>query len=145
MNLTLYFRLIVSILFQPRSWKSFNNEPMSYDNTFFFCPKVVAKDGFAVSLQIHNGSYCQSENGYRTFGLTWKEVEFGFPTMNAELMFQYSEMWSDAEDKDTFDVTNTVGKIPIEVIEEVFTKHGGIDWEQTLSEDKMKEFLHLGN
>jgi hypothetical protein len=122
-----------------KTCKSFNDEQFSYDNVYFYCPRVVAKDGFAISLQINNGNYCSSENGYRIFGYTWERVEFGFPSMNEELMFQYSESY--CPDSINFDVTNTVGSILVEVLETVFTKHGGIDWEATISIEAMKRLV----
>lgn len=150
MNLTLFFRLILTSIFQTSvisGKKTIFNEPMSYDTQYFYCPHVVAKDGFSVSLQIHHGNYCSSENSYRAFGHTMEDVEFGFPSMNEELMFEYSEMYGNTEyqyeddgtviehpfDISTFDITGTVGKIPVSVLEKVFEKHGGIDWEKTIS------------
>jgi hypothetical protein len=126
---------------------------MGYDNTLFYCPKVVAKDGFTVSLQVHNGNYCSSNNGYRTLGDTIKTVEFGFPSFNEPLMFKYAETYSEYAysdeddnsipcDLSNFDITNTVGNIPIEVMEEVFTKHGGIDWEATISATQFNKFIN---
>jgi len=136
MNLTLFFRLILMSIFQGSSTllKSYNGKTLSYDNYYFFCPCIYTMDGFSVSLQINNGNYCESNNGYRTLGDTMISVEFGFPSENEPLMFEYSEMWDDADELQTaFNVTNTVGRIPISVMEEVFTKHGGIDWEKTIS------------
>jgi hypothetical protein len=139
MNLTLFFRLILMSIFQLRGMSSlYKDEPMSYDNQYFYCPSVYANDGFHVSLQINNGNYCESINGYRTLGHTMLTVEFGFPSMNEELMFQYSEMWNT---NDNFNVTNTVGRIPISILEEVFEKHGGIDWEKTISIDAFNKFI----
>jgi hypothetical protein len=148
MNLTLFFRLILMSIFQSMicyDKKDHRGNKMSYDGQLFYCPKVYAKDGFNVSLQIHNGNYCSSNEGYRSFGHTMKEVEFGFPSMNEEMMLEYSEGWGyggyddDSNelpfDKSKFDVTGTVGRIPISVMEEVFVKHGGIDWEATISID----------
>ena len=147
MNLTLFFRLIIMSIFQPivtyNKKSDFRNEKMSYDNQLFYCPRVYAIDGFNVSLQIHNGNYCSSNNGYRTLGDTMLEVEFGFPSVNEPLMFEYSELYYNATtddegnespfDASTFDVTSTVGRIPVSVMEEVFAKHGGIDWDKTIS------------
>lgn len=137
MNLTLFFRLITMSIFQ--SMIKHYSKDINYDKCLFFCPKIVANDGFSVSLQIHNGNYCSSNNGYRELGHTMEEVEFGFPSMNEELMFQYSEMWSDNEND--FDVTNTVGRIPISIMEEVFAKHGGIDWDKTISIEQFNNFI----
>jgi hypothetical protein len=137
MNLTLFFRLIVMSIFSARGGSNYSKS--DYDHTFFFCPEVWAKDGFHVSLQIHNGNYCSSENGYRTLGHTMQDVEFGFPSENESMMFKYSEMWNN--DVINFDVTNTVGKIPVSIIEEVFIKHEGIDWEKTISIDTFIRFF----
>jgi len=126
---------------------------MNYDNQYFFCPKIHCKDGFNVSLQINNGNYCESENGYRAFGVDWKYLEFGFPSQNDKAMWEYSEMygslnWDDEDneipfnEKD-FDVTNTVGRIPIEVMQKVCDSHGGIDWDKTLSIEAAKQFLKI--
>jgi len=104
---------------------------MSYDNQLFFCPRVFAKDGFNVSLQIHNGNYCSSENGYRKMGHTMQEVEFGFPSENEILLHPYAECFS--ENDIDFDCMGGVGSIPISALETIFEKHGGIDWEKTIS------------
>lgn len=152
MNLTLYFRLILSTLFQSQvtydKKSPFTERAMSYDNQLFYCPRVWAKDGFNVSLQIHHSNYCSSENGYREFGHTMEEVEFGFPSENEPLMFEYAEMYGYNKpqfddngerledipfDINTFNITDTVGRIPVSVMEEVFQKHGGVDWEKTIS------------
>jgi hypothetical protein len=47
-------------------------------------------------------------------------------------MMEYSEGY-EYGDKDNFNVTDTVGRISTSVMEEVFTKHGGIDWEKSCS------------
>lgn len=126
MTLTLYFRLIIAILFQ-------RSTQLDYSTTFFLCPSVYAKDGFHCSLQINNGNYCSSENGYRNFGVTWQEVEFGFTNIHEELMVEFAETPNDT--------TETVGRIPINVMEEVFKKHGGIDWEKTLSIENISKII----
>jgi hypothetical protein len=102
---------------------------MSYDNQFFLCPTVYAKDGFYVSLQIHNGNYCSSENGYRKLGHTWERVEFGFPSEDDVLLHEYSESFGFKKES----AVGTVGSIPVSVLEELFAKRGGIDWEKTIS------------
>ena len=128
MNLTLFFRLILMSIFQTgvtSGKKSYFDTAMSYSNQFFFCPKIIAKDGFSMSCQIHNGNYCSSENGYRIFGHTIKTVEWGFPNQNEELLA------SSAESPEN--ITESVGSISIEKLEQIFEKHGGIDWEATIS------------
>lgn len=72
------------------------------------------------------------------------KVEFEFPSKNEPLMFEYSEMYNQSRynydeddcvitefDINTFDVTGTVGSIPVSVMEQVFEKPGGINWEKS--------------
>lgn len=149
MNLILFFRLITQVIFNSRARFSGHDYTKmvtpEYDYTYFYCPRVYAKDGFNVSLQINNGNYCESENGYRKLGKNWIRVEFGYPSENEPLMWEYSEMWEQSNydtdddgnsietpfDLSKFDVTGTVGSIPIDVMEKVFEKHGGVDWEKS--------------
>jgi len=139
MNLTLFFKLITQVIFSEKQisfcdYTRNNYVKPDYKTCLFYCPRVYAKDGFNVSLQIHNGNYCESENGYRKLGKEWIKVEFGFPSENEILMHPYSEMYGyddnyeELEDKTAFNVMGTVGSIPVSVMEEVFEKHGGIDW-----------------
>jgi hypothetical protein len=137
MNLTNFFRLITGSIFQGSvtSGKISRFEgPMDYSNTYFYCPRIFAKDGFNVSLQVNKGTYCESTAGYRKLSPTFISVEFGFPSEDEELMHKYSEMFDHNEDEN-FSVVGTIGNIPIEVMEEVFKKHGGIDWDKTVSEE----------
>lgn len=137
MNLTLFFRLILMSIFQSQvtyNKTNYKSEKMSYDNQLFYCPVVWAKDGFNVSLQIHNENYCSSENGYRQFGHTIEKVEFGFPSKNESMLHEYAEGYYSSEDV-LFDVTGSVGSIPVPVLEQIFKKHGGIDWKKTISVD----------
>jgi hypothetical protein len=123
-------------IFQPSitsGKKDFMGKQMSYDNQYFYCPRIYAKDGFNVSLQIHNGNYCGTENGYRTLGHTYESVEFGFTSEHEPLMSEYGD--------NPNDTTGTVGNIPITVLEEVFIKHGGIDWEKTISIEQFNKIL----
>ena len=136
MSLQNFFRLITMSVFQKSvsyHFKSFlgGNEP--YDNVFFHCPKIVCNDGFSVSFQISIGNYCGTENGYRKLGYSWKEVEFGFPSEEEELLLPYSEC-----EESTI---NSVGCVPIEVAQQVVDKHGGIDFDKTLSEDAFNRFI----
>lgn len=134
MNLVLFFRLIQMSIFQKRLTATVGTD---YDSTLFFCPVVVAKDGFSVSLQCHNSNYCASNEGYRRFGHTMVSVEFGFTSIHEELMDKYAESEGDT--------TGTVGKIPLDVMENVFQKHGGIDWEATLSVQAFERLVNGKN
>jgi hypothetical protein len=109
---------------------------LSYDDCLFYCPKVYAKDGFNISLQIHSSNYCTSENGYRELGHTFEEVEFGFPSEDDILLHPYSEMYDSSNS--AFSAVGTVGRIPISILEKLFEKRGGIDWEKTISVEQYK-------
>lgn len=95
-----------------------------YDNTIFFLPRIYCKDGFNISVQVHNGNYCASENGTRTFGLDWKLVEWGFPSSPIDF-----EKYN-AEDTDT--MRSVGGYVEIGLIDRLCEEHGGMDLQQTL-------------
>lgn len=138
MKLIHFFRLIQMSIFQKTvvsmMYNRGYNDKMSYDNTYFFCPRVVCNDGFSISLQIHNGNYCFSENGYRTLGHTMETVEFGFPNQDEELLKDYAEY--------SEDVTTTVGQLPIDVAQQIIDKHGGIDWDKTVSVEQFNDLVY---
>ena len=138
MKLIHFFRLIQMSIFQKTIVDMMHNrtynDKMSYNNTYFFCPRVVCNDGFSVSLQIHNGNYCSSENGYRTLGHTMESVEFGFPNQDEELLKEYAECPES--------ITGTVGRLPIDVAQQIIDKHGGIDWDKTVSVEQFNDFIY---
>lgn len=144
MTLKNYFTLITISIFQDTKKK--------YNETYFSCPVIICKDGFNVSLQINHANYCTSENGYRELGVDWQEVEFGFPSENDKDMFKFSESYGyggyDDEgneipfNEEDFDVTDTVGRIPVEDMQKILDNHGGIDWDATLSFDVAKNILN---
>lgn len=136
MKLIHFFRLIQMSIFQKGITNMMYNKRydsnMTYDNTHFFCPCIYCNDGFNISLQIHNRNYCSSENGYRTLGHTMETIEFGFPNQNEELLKEYAECPES--------LTQTVGRLPIDVAQQIIDKHGGIDWDKTIS---IEEFNNL--
>ena len=79
-------------------------------------PLVVCNDGFTMSVQVGRGLYCSpriDESDY------YHEVEVDYPSEREELLMPYVE--------DETIPTNTVyGYVPIEVVNEVIRKHGGI-------------------
>lgn len=129
MNLTLFFRLITMSVIQGGKSFAFKerlcNEDI-FDKTYFFCPRVFAKDGFSVSLQMHTGNYCTSENGYRKLGHTWESVEWGFPS-----------------EEDSMLIGEDVGSISVEDLEILLENHGGIDWERTISVEGYNKLLNI--
>lgn len=138
MKLIHFFRLIQMSIFQKTIVDMVHNrtynDKMSYNNTYFFCPRIHCNDGFSISLQIHNGNYCSSENGYRTLGHTMESVEFGFPNQDEELLKEY------AEEPDN--LKHTVGQLPIDIAQQIIDKHGGIDWDKTVSVEEFNNLVY---
>lgn len=83
-------------------------------------PRIVCNDGFTISVQASSSHYCTPQI---TMEGPYKEVEVGFPSMAEPLLAKYAD--------DDEDLTHTIYCwVPIEVVEEVITKHGGIVKEQ---------------
>ena len=103
----------------------------TYDKKMFYLPRIYCNDGFNISIQVHNGNYCGSENGTRTFGLNWIEVEWGFPS---------SEIDGKKYNAESLPTTGSVGGwVDINLINELCEEHGGIDLAKTLQEEFNKK------
>ena len=77
---------------------------------------VVCADGFSMSVQAHDGAYCEPRrDAQRKYTL----VEVGFPSAEEELIMPWAE--------DRNQPTETVyGYVPVDVVTNVIVKHGGI-------------------
>ena len=78
--------------------------------------KVVCVDGFRMSVQAHDGAYCEPriDNAER-----YTEVEVGFPSEREELLMPYIE--------DESKPTGTVyAYVPASIVTLVIVKHGGM-------------------
>lgn len=115
------------------SYKNYLGTSMNYNNSPFTCPYIFAKDGFFVSLQISRRNYCTSNEGYQQLGHTMIDVEFGFPSEYEELLEIYAEQPES--------LLTSVGRVPVSVMETIFEKHGGIDWEKTISIERWDEMV----
>jgi hypothetical protein len=84
--------------------------------------RVVCKDGFRMSVQAGPGNYCKPRPSYeedKKF-INYTEVEIGFPSEQEDLIMEYCE--------DPSIPTDTVyGYVPVEVVEQVIRKHGGLE------------------
>ena len=78
-------------------------------------PRLYCNDGYSISVQASEFHYCSPRlNGLQDY----KSVELEYPSTEDELINEYAE---------DFDYTNTVyGYVPIEVVEKLIEKHGGI-------------------
>ena len=79
-------------------------------------PRLYCNDEYSISVQASSFHYCKPRlNGIRDY----ESVELGFPSTEDELINEYAE--------DDSDYTKTVyGYVPIEIVEELINKHGGI-------------------
>ena len=79
-------------------------------------PRIECNDGFSMSVQASAHTYCSPKTSKE--GTIYTSVEVGFPSESDELLIPY------AEDND---YTNTIyGFVPIEIIDKVIEKHGGL-------------------
>ena len=78
-------------------------------------PRLFCNDGYSISVQASSFHYCKPRlNGIQDY----ESVELGFPSKEDELINDYAE-------DDNY--TETVyGYVPIEVVERLIEKHGGI-------------------
>lgn len=79
-------------------------------------PQAICKDGFRVSIQHSDGHYCRprcSGAGY------YESVELGYPSKRVKEWIDWAE--------DPKHPKNTVyGYVPLDIVEQVIAKHGGI-------------------
>lgn len=118
------------------SSEGFSNEKTAcknnYKRIFFLLPRIYCADGFNISIQCNNGSYCASENGTRVFGYDWKLLEWGFPSEKDDILNESAE--------DSTDVTKTVGGyVNISILQELMDRHGGIDFGKTCSKENFEK------
>ena len=77
---------------------------------------VVCADGFVMSVQAHDGAYCEPRlDAQRKYTL----VEIGFPSKEEPLIMP----WCEDESKPTDTV---YGYVPVDVVKNVIVKHGGM-------------------
>ena len=79
-------------------------------------PRVICADGYSVSMQVGSGLYCTPRDYGEEY---YSEVELGYPSAEDELINDYAE--------DCDDYTDTVYPyVPVEIVDKLFEKHGGI-------------------
>lgn len=84
--------------------------------SFRIRPLIYCADGFEISVQASAIHYCIPRRDNADF---YEKVELGFPNIKDDLIINY------AEDPD--EPTQTVyGFVPIELVEKLIQKHGGI-------------------
>ena len=92
-------------------------DPMTNRFWSIMRPRIVCNDGFSISVQGSVNHYCSPRENLTDEA--YAEVELGFPSVADDLIADYAE--------DDEDLTNTVyGWVPIDTVEELVKKHGGI-------------------
>ena len=80
-------------------------------------PMVICKDGWSISVQASKEMYCSPREDINDGN--YETVECGKPSEREELLMKYAEDFSEPK--------NTVYPyVPIEIVEEVIKKHGGV-------------------
>lgn len=79
-------------------------------------PRLYCNDGYSISVHASEFHYCSPRiNGAQDY----ESVELGFPSEEDELINEYADSG--------FDFTETVySYVPIEIVEKLIEKHGGI-------------------
>ena len=99
-------------------------------DTMVMRPRIVCNDGFSISVQASVNHYCSPRENL--FDEDYEEVELGFPSAADILINDYAE--------DMEDPTQTVYPwVPIEIVEELIEKHGGIKGFDTEQAERMKK------
>jgi hypothetical protein len=98
----------------------FNFQTFDRNNDFQMKPTIVCNDGFTMSVQGSRFHYCEP----RETSNYYFSMEIGFPSDVETLLLHKAENSSDP--------TQTVyGWVECDIIDEVITKHGGINEELT--------------
>ena len=86
-------------------------------------PKLVCKDGFTMSVQAGQSLYSTPKD----VADEYEEAEVGFPSSPEPLITKYAEDWEVEGDDDQRLCDTVYPYVPVELIDEVIHKHGGID------------------
>ena len=79
-------------------------------------PRVQCMDGYSVSVQLGPRLYCSPRVAGAAY---YDKVELGYPSEEDPLINDYAE--------DSENYTDTVyGYVPVEIVDALFQKHGGI-------------------
>lgn len=99
-------------------YQDFQTKMQRHEETNWLCKRAECQDGFSMSIQANECAYCSPRENSNTMSI-YGTMEVGFPSEEESLILQY------AEDIDR--PTDTVyGYVPVEIIQEVINKHGGL-------------------
>ena len=99
---------------------------MKHSMTSSRLPQIFCTDGFSMSVQVGYSLYSTPKKVAKKYS----EVEIGYPSEDEPLLYKYAESFHDP-DVD-FKYTDTVYPyVPVEIVNKVLQKHGGIDLTET--------------
>jgi hypothetical protein len=90
-------------------------------------PRIVCSDGFSISVQARESSYCTPRCDNPDTPYT--HVECGFPSSTPQTgeLRQYAEALHGCENESECDFTQTVyGYVPVETVNAELQEHGGV-------------------
>ena len=112
--------------------------PSSYWGDTLYGPltkrdRLHCADGFSVSVQMSYFNYCNPREAL-TRSDQYTEAELGYPSQEEPLITEYAE--------DRQDLSRTVyGYVPMQVVEQVFQKHGGLHPAEVIRLTKLQKQL----
>jgi hypothetical protein len=115
--------------------KVLNNDPsLRHIMTSTRLPHIICSDGFSMSVQVGYSLYSTP----RKVAKRYSAVEIGYPSDHEPLIEEYAECYT-FEELD-IDFTNTVYPyVPVNIVDKVLRKHGGIDLVATTTSTTTKE------
>lgn len=81
-------------------------------------PMAHYKDGFSISIQAAQNACCRPRV---TYGGPYIKVELGYPNEPEPIIFDYRE------DPDDDYISTVYPYVPVEIVDEIIKKHGGIE------------------
>jgi len=105
--------------------KEFLEKTYQEEDEYVVRPRAICKDGFSVSIQ--GGTFFHYCSPRRLCNF-YNEVELGFPSQKLNTLKGY------AEDKNH--CKTVFGYVPIKKVEDIIKRHGGIDYEKSLGDEK---------
>jgi len=91
-------------------------------------PYVICEDGFEMSVQASESHYSTP----KAFSDEYTEVEIGYPSEPESLIAEYAEDWEVEGDDDPRLCQTVYGYVPVDIVNLVIEKHGGIDFDAVI-------------
>ena len=109
--------------------KEFISKTFIVEHGMIFRPRIICNDGFSMSVQASSGHYCTPRKTQEIY----TSCEIGFPSEEESLINDYAET--------KFNWTDTIYPcVPIDTIQKIIEKHGGINVDETFKNKLDKYF-----